>query len=323
MAFTADTFELFGLARYTPAGSKTTFHLRLTMAADVFERRVIKRKRPYLDGAPLDDTGAEPDAFEFTVIFAQSDTTLSRLAGGEKVYPNYHARFLRETRAPGTGTFYFPGRGEKRVRLARRASTQIPEERNCERVTLSLIEDLEDGRAGADTFNLPSAKSGPTLLLRQFRSSAVQIGLGGDLLDQLEEAITLLDAAGRDPFNAGSLIPGRADRVLALCGRIRRMSTSAVQPFDVSTSGDIYPPLLTPDAADTLGALALIEDSAAAQRASVFGTATTRPRRFDRPLSIFDVAVLLGQPVDDLIRLNASLPLFRIPAGVEVITRAA
>lgn len=53
------------------------------------------------------------------------------------------------------------------------------------------------------------------------------------------------------------------------------------------------------------------------------GTATTRPRRFDRVLSIFEIATLLGQPVDELIRMNARLPLFGVPAGTEIIVRAA
>lgn len=315
-----DTFELFGFARYTPAGSRP-FNLRAMTASDAYERRIIKRRRPYLDGAPLDDTGAEPDTFDIVALFAQSDTALSGRAG-EAAYPGYHARFLREARKGGTGTLYFPGRGEKRVRLVRRVSTQTAEARNSEVVTLAFLEDLEDGRAGADTFSLPSAKTAPALLLRQFSASAVRIGLGGDLLDLLDDAVTLLEAATRDPFNAAGLIPLRAQRVLDLCGRVRRLSTRAVQPFE-GNGDEVFAPLTPPDAAEALGLLALLEDAAAAQKAAVYGTATTRPRKFDRPLSIFDVAALLGQPVDDLIRLNARLPLFGIPPGVEIITRAA
>lgn len=313
-----DIFELFGPARYTPAGGRT-FHLRATMASDVFERRIVIRKRPYLEGpAPCDDTGPENDTFEIAALFAERDPGIPG-AEGQVVYPDYHAAFLREIRIEGTGTLYFPGRGEKRVRLKRRSSDQTPQERNCEIVRLSFIEDGEDARAGADVFTLPSAKSAGPVLVRQLGATAASIGLGGDLLADIENAMQLLEAAVNSPFTASGLVPARAARVLDLCRRARRLYTARVSRFG---SGSVSP-LLPASAAKPLRLLSQIEDVAAAQQAAMFGAGTVRPRRFTRPLSIFEIATLLAQPVDELIRLNAGLPLFGIPSGTEVLTRAA
>lgn len=311
-----DIFELFGPARYTPAGG-ATFHLRAMMASDAYERRIIARKRPYLDGAPLDDTGAEPDAIDITLLFAERDPGIPGVA--ERVYPQYHARFLRECRVEGTGTLYMPGRGERRVRLRRLSSQQTPQERDCETVTCSFLVDLEDGgRAGADTFNLPSSKSAGPVLVRQFAAAAAPGGLGGDLLTQLEDAVAQLEATVNAPFEAAADVARRADRVLDLCRRIRRLHTAPV----VATA-NAFAPLRPPGAAEPLALLAQIEDVAAGQRAALFGAGSVRPRRFSRPMSIFEIAAQLGQPVDDLIRMNGSLPLFGIPPGVEVLTKAA
>ena len=57
---TADTFTLFGPARWTPADGSRTFALALVANGHSFERRLVERKRPGLDGAPLDDAGSNP-----------------------------------------------------------------------------------------------------------------------------------------------------------------------------------------------------------------------------------------------------------------------
>lgn len=319
MASDPDIFEKYGLVRWTSPDGAQTFTLRHALMSHTIERRVVPRKRPGLDGAPLDDTGAEPDGFEVPLMFLRTDTALQAIVGVD-VYPTHHARFLRAARVEGTSTMYIPGRGTKRVRIRRIVSTMNPTARDAEEVTLSVIEDLEDpARAGADTFTAPSAKSSPRVYQLALTASAGPVGWGGDLLYQLGAAIDRLQAVIDDPLSAAGDIGQRADRVLDLCRKMRRLHTAPVQPFD----GGGYAPLRATDAFEPLALLARIEDAASAQRAAVFGTATTRPRRFNRVLSIFDIATELGQPVADLIRLNARLPLFGIPAGTEVIVKAA
>ncbi len=318
MAVTPDIFQQLGFVKLTPAGSKTTFTLRQNLITHTIKRRPVPRKQPEVEGAPIDDTGSDPDTFDVPLLFARSDTVLQAIIG-EAVYPQYHARFLREARVRGTATIYIPARGELRVCVDSIVSTQSPDARDCENVMLRVLVDREDGRAGADTFNLPSAKSAPPILLQQFASAAVQVGLGGDLLGDLEAAVDALQAAINSPLDAAGDVSRRADRVLNLCGKIRRLSTAPVQPFRAGGT----PPLLLAEAVEPLTLLALLEDAAAAQRSAVNGTATTRPRRFDRVLSIFEIATLLGQPVDELIRLNARLPLWGVPAGTEIIVKAA
>jgi len=307
-----DIFELFGPARYTPPGGRT-FRLLASMAADVYERRILPRPRTYVDGAPCDDTGALNDTFDLVFLFAER----AQIPGvPDIVYPNYHAAFLREVRVEGTATLYFPGRGEKRVRLKRMASAQTPQERNCELVTCNFLEDKEDERATAGSFTSPSSKLAVPTAVRAFVDAANALGMGGDLIDSLEGFAGSLEAAANSPFDAAAEIEARAKRVVGAVKKIEKTLAKGPQLFGPLASA----PLLPAEAVAVAVGLKTIEDAAAAQRAAIFGEGSQRPRRFDRPLSIFEVARITGKSADSLIRANSRLPLFAIPPGVEVWT---
>lgn len=306
---TPDIFELFGPARYTPPGGRT-FRLLASMAGDVYERRILPRPRTYVDGGPCDDTGAAHDTFDLAFLFAER----AQIPGvPDIVYPNYHAAFMREVRVEGTGTLYFPGRGEKRVRLKRMSSQQIPTERNCEVITCAFIEDKEDERATAGSFTSPSSKLAVPTAVRTFIDQAHALGMGGDLIDSLEGLAGSLEAAVNSPFDAAAEIEARAKRVVGAVKKIEKTLGRAAEAA-------AYAPLAPAEAVATVTGLKVLEDAAAAQRAAIFGEGSQRPRRFDRPLSIFEIARITGKSADSLIRANPRLPLFAIPPGVEVWT---
>lgn len=311
-----DIFELFGPARLTPAGGDT-LNLLATMASVVYERRIIVRKRPYVDGAPLDDTGAEPKQYELALLFANGH---GRQDIPQPTYPDYHARFLDAVEVEGTATLYMPGRGEKRVRIKRVVTQQTPDKRDAEIVTMSCLEDKEDERATASSFTLPSAKSAGPVIAQQLLVAAGSFGVGGDLLTSIENFVGSLEAAANSPFDSAAEIMGRADRLTDACKRMERIGTTARQRF-----GELaFSPLGPPEVVGMVKMLKQLQDTAAVQRSSIFGTATTKPRRYARTVSIFDVAQELGQSADELIRLNSRLPsLFSIPPGTEIITKAA
>lgn len=312
----ADIFELFGPARLTPAGGDM-MNLLATMASQVYERRIIVRKRPYVDGAPLDDTGADPKQYEVSILFANGH---DRQDIPQPTYPDYHAKFLDAVEVEGTATLYMPGRGEKRVRIKRVVTQQTSVMRNAEVVTMSCLEDKEDERASASSFTQPSAKSAGPVIARKLRIEAEGLGMGGDLLNSIDQLVASLEAAANSPFDSAAEIQARADRLTDACKRVEKIGTTARQRFDALA----FSPLASPGAVAMVKLLKQLQDTAAVQRSALFGTATTKPRRFDRTVSIFEVATLLGQSPDELLRLNSKLPsLFAIPPGTEIITKAA
>lgn len=304
---TPDTFQIFGPARYTPPGGRT-FRLLVASASDVYERRILPRPRPYVDGAPCDDTGAKPDTIDLVALFAENGTIPGVT---ERVYPDYHAAFNREARVEGVGTLYQPGRGEKRVRLMRLQNQQTASERNTELVTLNFIEDKEDERATAGSFTAPSSKLAVPTTVRTFIDTAHALGMGGDLIDSLEGFAGSLERAANSPFDAAADIEARAKRVVGAVKKIEKVMGKAAEAA-------AYAPLAPAEAFAAATGLKAIEDAAAAQRAALFGERSQQPRTFDRPLSIFEIAKLTGKSPDALIRGNSKLPLFGIPPGVPV-----
>lgn len=278
------------------------------MASEVYERRLVARKRPYVEGAPLDDTGADPDVVELQIMFANGH---GNPGVPDPAYPAYHRRFMREARVEGTGTLYYPGLGEIRCRLKRLDSRKISEERDHEMVGATFWSDTEDGRATAQNYDLPSAKTAGPVIVRKFHEESTWWGLGGDLFESIADLVSSLEAAANSPFDAAQELEARASLLIETTQRATALLLLPLSPF----SG--------PDSAGPLALLNRLQDTAAAQRGAIFGTGSSRVRRFTETLSIFDVAARLGQSADDLIRLNPGLPLFGIPPGLPVWTKAA
>lgn len=308
-----DSFTLFGPARWTRPDGRKTYNLATVSLNQAFERRIVVRKRPYLDGAPLDDTGAEPGAHELAFGFWNGHGVANV---PEPAYPEYHLEMLEAFQLKGTSTLYIPGRGEKRIRIKMVRSSQYPTERDCEVIAISILEDAEEERVTAAAFVLPSAKSAPPVLARAVASWAEPIGFAGDLLDLVTFATTKLTAAVNAPFDSADAIQQRVD---ALHGAIGRLEDAIVTT--PARAGAL--PLATPEAVLTLGALGMLRDSASAQVSATYGTGTVRPRTFREVVSIFDVANRTGNDAADLMRLNARLPsLFAIAPGTPVLCRA-
>lgn len=314
---TADTFTLFGPARWTPADGSRTFALALVANGHSFERRLVERKRPGLDGAPLDDAGSNPKPFDLRAIFANGHGVKDV---PDPAYPDYHRDFLDalEQKGKGTSTLYVPGRGEKRVRFKRYATSQSPDMRDCEFVDLSFTEDLEDEHPSAGSFTLPSAKSAGPVLARKLRDDGHALGIGGDLFDQIEAFVDRVTAAAQAPFDSAADMQARVDELIGHLDRCEKALTRLPAP-------GAFSPLAPVEAAATLVGLALLKDNARRMVSATYGEATVRPRVFGVTLSIFEIAARLGQDSGELVQLNVRrVPsLFAIPAGFPVLVKAA
>lgn len=314
----SDTFTLFGPARWTPADGSRTFALALTANGHRFTRRIPKRKRPGLEGAPLDDAGSDPIPIEMTAIFCNGHG----VAGvPDPAYPQYHREFLAAIEGPqgkGTSTLYQPGRGEKRVRFESLQAGQTPERRDFEAIMLSFTEDKEDEHPTAGSFTLPSAKSAGPVLARQLLDDGHALGIGGDLFDAIELFVARVEAAARSPFDSAADMQGRASELVGHIERAEKRLTGLPGP-------GMFSPLAPVDAAATLVGLSLLKDNARRLVSATFGEASVVPRSFPVALSIFDVAAKLGQDPGKLVSLNVRrVPsLFAIPAGFPVLVEAA
>lgn len=313
----ADTFTLFGPARWTPLDRSRTFALALTSNRQSFERRIVERKRPGLDGAPLDDAGANPKPFDLRAIFANGHGVKDV---PDPAYPDYHRDFLDalEQKGKGTSTLYVPGRGEKRVRLRRYETGQTTDARDVEFVDLIFTSDLEDEHPSAGSFTLPSAKSAGPVLARKLLDDGHALGIGGDLFDAIGAFVARVTAAATSPFDSAADMQARVGELIGHIERCEKKLAALPGP-------GLFSPLAPVDAAATLVGLALLKDNARRLVSATFGEASVVPRSFPVTLSIFDVAAKLGQDPGKLVQLNVRrVPsLFAIPAGFPVLVEAA
>ena len=314
----ADTFTLFGPARWTPADKSRTFKLALTANGHRFDRRIPKRKRPGLEGAPLDDAGSDPIPSDLTAIF----TNGHGVAGvPDPAYPQYHREFLDALEGPqgkGTSTLYVPGRGERRVRFEHLQTVQVPEKRDFEAVMLTFTEDKEDEHPSAGSFTLPSAKSAGPVLARKLLDDGHALGIGGDLFDAIGAFVARVTAAATSPFDSAADMQARVGELIGHIERCEKKLAGLPGP-------GLFSPLAPVDAAATAVGLSLLKDNARRLVSATFGEASVTQRAFPVTLSIFDVAAKLGQDPGKLVQLNVRrVPsLFAIPAGFPVLVEAA
>lgn len=316
----ADSFTLFGPARWTPADGSRTFALALVQNDVTHERRLVERKRPYVDGAPFDDSGSDAKPLTLRAIFVNGHG----VAGvPDPAYPQYHRDFLDalEQKGKGTSTLYSPGRGEKRVRYKRYTTSQGVDRRDVEFVDLLFFEETEDQRATAASFTLPSAKSAGPVLARQLLDTGHKLGIGGDLFDAILAAANRLASAASAPFDSAAAMQQRAAELLGLLDRAERNLVYGPRRF----GGDSFSPLSPADAVEIVTGLRVLRDVARRHASATYGEGSVGPVRFPVVLSIFDIAAKLGQDPNELASLNVRrVPsLFAIPAGFPVLVRAA
>lgn len=316
----ADTFTLFGPARWTPADTSRTFALALVQNDVAHERRLVERKRPYVDGSPFDDSGADGKPLTLRAIFVNGHGIADV---PDPAYPQYHRDFLDalETKGKGTSTLYAPGRGERRVRYKGYASSQQPDRRDCEFVDLRFVEEREDERATAGSFTLPSAKTAGPILARQIADDGHALGMGGDLFDAIGGLVRQLNAAANAPFDSAAAQQQRVEGLVGAVVRVGRNMVLGPQRFGAGAAA----PLLSPEAAAVSVGLVVLRDTAHRQESATYGEGSIVPRAFTTTLSIFEIASQLRQDAGDLIQLNVRrVPsLFAIPPGFPVLVKAA
>jgi len=284
------------------------------------ERRLVERKRPGLEGSPLDDTGSDAKPYTMRALFKNGHGVPDV---PDPAYPQYCFDFLEalEQRGKGTSTLYVPGRGEKRVRFKKYHSAQSIEARDAELIDLTFIDDLESEHVTAGAFSLPSAKSAGPVVMRRLRDDARALGVGGDLLDKLEVAVNRMNAAAMAPFDSAAALQQRVGEVLGLIHRFelnlatapRRLGGGAINPIAQAEASSVH-----------LG-LAQLRDNAHKQAGATYGEGSVVERSYPVPLSIYEVATIERQDPGELLNLNARrLPsLVAILPGTPVLVKAA
>lgn len=294
-------FDQYEVASWHPdGGDRVTFPVEVI--EERYENRIKPHKRVDRDGARLEDTGGDYTVWTLTVGWYNSDLHEEGVDGLAQ-YPDGVNEMADQCKVHATGDLIIPTVGKRRARLKgyRRVETR-QQGVDLAAVVYTFWEDNEDDARQAFA-SLPSASSVAQAIVIDAVVIAEQNGFNDlDLADIAEFAAQLEDLANAP----GGFVADIEAKANAIANKIESV-TKAFE--DAAREGvEESAALLTDPASSTPGRL-LRRAGDVAARASLAKAATRIvTRTFPGVVSLFDVAAELGQDVDKLMEINASIP---------------
>jgi prophage DNA circulation protein len=308
--FDSTVFEKYPVASWSPGNGSRKFFFSLEDIKESGGNRIVPRRRPFRDGAKLDDTGSNEKTWVLTAYF-ENTIDEPNLQNLEPQYPGVLNDIIDSFDVHETGTLQLPTRGEVRVRAQSYERIESSTERDCARVVFTFVQDNEDA-IDAASFSNPTVRA--TVQTSVDATVFGMEGLGGfsQFLADLEAATLDLQDAIAAPGEALADLDQKAARVGQLAGNVEKQFLVTAQ-----LGRDL---LTDPDAWATLRELRLLQDRT--NRAVFEKTSPIAPivtAVFATARSIFDIATQLAQDPSDLAAINGDIEdLLFIPAGVVV-----
>ena len=300
-------FEQYPAASWTVLGD--TIYFAVEDIDETGGNRIVRRRRPYRDGAKLDDTGSKEKEWDVTAVLENSIEE-EGLPTDRALYPRALNAMIDSFDLHRTGTLILPSRGAVRACAESYKRRESQSERDTARVTFHFVQDNEDN-VDALSFTTPSIRSTARQLVEETTFSSESRGGFAQSLADLEGAATDLQDAIAAPGEAVQDTDQKAARVV-------RLAADTEHQFTVS--GQLGRDLFTdPDSWATVRQLHQLEDRsrrAASEKSAlgrVIGITFTTTR------TILDIAAELVQDPASLLDLNTQLEnALSIPAGTIV-----
>lgn len=303
-----------GIFEDYPAGSWTvrgdTIYFAVVDLDEAGGNRIVRRARPYRDGAKLDDTGSKEKEWDVTAVFELSIDEPDIEKGGRPLYPIALNALIDSFDLHDTGTLILPTRGAVRARAETYRRKEQAADRDTATVTLHFVQDNEDS-IGAAAFSAPPIRSTGRQIVDETTFSSESRGGFAQSLADLEAAAGALEDAIAAPGEAVQDVDQKAARVIRLASNVEgQFSRTAELGRDLLTDPDAWATCRQLHALRDRTARAFAEKSALGRISSVV---------FTTPRSLFGIAAELAQDPAALLDLNTQLEdALAIPAGTIV-----
>lgn len=308
MAEEEEVFARLVVASWEVKG-KPKLALACTRISQTYANRIVRRKRPYREGARLDDTGGDPTQWELEGLYhnGHDEPGLPEL-----LYPAHLDAVCDALVVHETGTLTTPTRGARRCRLMTFRRVEDAGLRDAAVLTCTFEEDNEDD-AKASSFKAPSARAVARSLAQDTTDGLEEAGSLGDAVSELNEAAAELEGLANAP---GEFVSDIDAQVNACTHAVDRVG-SAFSDASSAGAAEIAAILTDPQNSRAGRALTKLGDVAGRERARVGGVLGLRSVTYPSTVSIFDVARDVEQDATKLMGLNPSLAedFLRIAAG--------
>ena len=270
--------------------------------------RLVKRKRPYRDGAKLDDTGSDDTEWSMDALFNNSIEE-SGLDLKTPLYPTVLDELIASFRVHKTGTLTLPTRGDVRVRVASFVRTEVESARDSAILSLTFAEDNEDF-INAQSFQPRSVNASMGRVVEAATFSAQSDGVWNGKLSDLRELGANLEAIANFPGNTVSDVDSQVNIVVGTTNSV----LNAFLREDTSNKALLADPKMH----RTQRRLEETRDIASRARGNARnGRPSLTSFVVAGACTIFDIAAQTSQSAEDLIDVNPGLP-YIIPAGTRI-----
>jgi prophage DNA circulation protein len=301
-----EVFSQYPIASWTVG--KKTYQFPVRKISETGGNRLVQRERPFRDGAKIDDVGSSPVCWSLEVLF-QNSLNAEGGSDAEPLYPNVLNAMIRAFATHETGDLVVPTIGKVRARAKTYRRDEDNEARDQALVVFDFVADNEDNLDAA-AFALPTVHASVVRLAEATTFSAESDGTFDSTLADLNEFAAQLEAVATFPSDTLQDIDSQAAIVVAATNRVLNAFTS--KSNNPTTKARAM--LSDPDSSVTQRKLVQLQDTSARARSEIRKNLPPVVRTlFEMPLTIFDIAVLTGQKVEDLIAINPGLDLLFIP----------
>lgn len=276
--------------------------------------RLVAHERVYRPGARLDNMGARYTIWRLTVTFFNSPNHEDGVDGLTQ-YPDVVNALCAACKIEETGTLTIPSVGKRRCQAATYNRVDEIGKVDACGVVFEFWEDNEDD-AAAQATQSPSALSVVKGLANDSLAAAEEFGATSFDLGELVEFAAELEALAMAPGDFVTDLESQANAVANRAERVHDAFTNAANEAATELRTLLTDPTAS-RAGRTLQRLADTSRRILGQKSGHVGRVISR--RFEHDLSIFDIAVLVGQSATDLMAINIEIPdLLAIPARTPV-----
>ena len=306
----ASIFDRYQLATWTVSGFVLAFPAHTIR--EVGGNRIIRRERPYRDGAKLDDTGSTAKVWTMDVCFNNTiqEPGMDAANNGEKLYPNVLNTMILLFDVHQTGDLVVPTIGKQRVRAesyTRQESYDMPD---TAIVSFTFVEDNEDS-VDFRSIQAPTANANARQLAESFEFDSQSSAAWNDDIQNLGQLNRQLENLANAPGDVNADVEQQSRNIQGT-SRAARRAFSAPAKIGRTLYND-------PENSRGPRKLAQQEDLAArAANESRRGRPQLIVIVFTKDTDLFSVSSLTGQDVADLIEVNPEIDPFFIPANEDV-----
>lgn len=265
--------------------------------------RLAPRERPYRDGAKVDDIGSKAIVWQFVAIF---NNTIE-----EGLYPDRLNELIEWTGKHVTGDLIVPTRGLVRAKAEGYSRKEIASELDQAILTLSFIEDNEDG-VGAQNFTSPSAAGSTDNVADETIFDSQSEGMWNGSIQNLKQFSSQLQGLANAP---GQYAQDLETAHNTMVGEVENI----INTFsDITEDGRST--LLNPSSTKAQRDLELLKELAGQSRQDARqGQKKIITKKYIVEMNILQIATLEDQQVEDLIKINGQIEnLLSIPPNTPV-----